>query len=213
MERRPIGARNTSWAKVSAGWLAARRVSPNQISVFSVVAAGIAGGLIASTLSVKPATRVPLLILAAGFIELRLLCNMLDGMVAIEGGLQTKSGAVFNELPDRIADALVLVLAGYAVTFVEWGAALGWAAAVLAIMTAYVRMLGGSLGLAQDFGGPMAKPHRMQLMAAACVLSIPEALAGWGGRVLAVALALVIFGSAITVGRRTAHIVRDLESK
>ena len=40
-------------------------------------------------------------------------------------------------------------------------APLGWAAAVLAVLTAYVRVLGGSLGLTQHFIGPMAKQHRM----------------------------------------------------
>ena len=46
---------------------------------------------------------------------------MLDGMVAIEGGRQTKSGEIFNDLPDRIADALIFVCAGYAVRMRPFG--------------------------------------------------------------------------------------------
>jgi phosphatidylglycerophosphate synthase len=30
-----------------------------------------------------------------------------DGMVAVEGGFRTKSGEIFNELPDRFADVFV----------------------------------------------------------------------------------------------------------
>jgi phosphatidylglycerophosphate synthase len=31
---------------------------------------------------------------------------VLDGMVAIEGGKSTATGALFNEMPDRLSDAL-----------------------------------------------------------------------------------------------------------
>jgi phosphatidylglycerophosphate synthase len=159
--------------------------------------------------------RAVLFLAAAGCIELRLLCNMLDGMVAIEGGLQTRSGAVFNELPDRLGDAATLVLAGYSLGGPDWASGLGWAAALTAVLTAYVRALGGSLGLAQDFGGPMAKPHRMQLMAAAAVVAAVGSIVGPVGTsriVIAAALILVILGSAVTVARRTIGIIRDLES-
>ncbi len=33
-----------------------------------------------------------------------LLANLFDGMVAVEGGLGTPSGILFNDFPDRIAD-------------------------------------------------------------------------------------------------------------
>src|SRR5439155_1544730 len=82
-------------------------------------------------------------------IQLRLLCNLLDGMVAIEGGLQSKSGDVFNEVPDRVSDALILLGAGYATApalGLAWAGALGSAAALLAVLTAYVRALGATVG-------------------------------------------------------------------
>ena len=44
---------------------------------------------------------------------------------------------------------------------IRTGSTLGWAAAVLALLTAYIRALSGSLGLPQRFLGPMAKQHRM----------------------------------------------------
>ena len=53
-------------------------------------------------------------VLAAVCVQLRLLCNLLDGMVAIEGGKQSPTGMLYNEFPDRVADSLFLVALGYA---------------------------------------------------------------------------------------------------
>ena len=50
----------------------------------------------------------------------------------IQEGLKTATGELYNELPDRIADLLFLAGAGYAITGVAWGSALGWAAATTA---------------------------------------------------------------------------------
>jgi phosphatidylglycerophosphate synthase len=187
-------------------------VRPNQISLSSVVWAGLAGvGLVLGS-RVDPTGRVVLFAAAAGLVELRLLCNMLDGMVAIEEGLQTRSGVIFNELPDRLADVLVLVSAGYAISGADWGGALGWAAAILAVLTAYVRALGGSVGLPQDFSGPMAKPHRMHLLALGCLVDAGIGAIGWGGQAIALTLMLIALGSAATVGRRTVRLVHALEA-
>src|SRR6185369_11701093 len=151
-ERRPLQSRDARWAKATASFLAARRVAPNLISIGSVVFAAIAGAaFVGSTF----AFRIPLLILGAISIQLRLICNLLDGMVAVEGKLGSKSGEIYNDLPDRVADPLILVCAGYATPFL-WGPALGWCAGLLAVMTAYVRLLGAATGAGQDFRGPMA---------------------------------------------------------
>jgi phosphatidylglycerophosphate synthase len=156
-----------------------------------------------------------LLLVAAVGIQLRLLCNMLDGMVAVEGGMQTKSGEIFNDLPDRISDALILVPAGYAVPDLPHGPLLGWCAALLAIFTAYVRLLGGTAGLAQSFIGPMAKPHRMAVLTAACLLSVIELklLLLPRGTLLWIALVLINVGCVVTIWRRTTRILRGLESR
>ncbi len=50
---------------------------------------------------------------AALGIQLRLVCNLIDGMVAIEGGMKSPVGGLYNEVPDRIADPLLLIAAGY----------------------------------------------------------------------------------------------------
>ncbi|HEV2963245.1 MAG TPA: CDP-alcohol phosphatidyltransferase family protein, partial [Candidatus Angelobacter sp.] len=160
-----------------------------------------------------PPHRVLLLLVAAAGIQLRLLCNMLDGMVAVEGNMQTKTGEIFNDLPDRISDALILVPAGYAVPDLPYGPLLGWCAALLAIFTAYVRMLGGAAGLPQSFMGPMAKPHRMATLTIACVLSVVELKLFRPGTLIWIVLVVINIGCVITIWRRTAHIFHGLESR
>jgi phosphatidylglycerophosphate synthase len=149
-----------------------------------------------------------LLLLAIGvLIQLRLLCNMLDGLVAIEGGMHAPSGDLYNEIPDRIDDVLILAAAGYAVPGIAWAPVAGWSAATLALFTAYARLLGGTLGAPQSFMGPLAKPQRMFVVTLASALSVVETLLiGYHGYVLLGALCVIAVGSAITVARRVTFI-------
>lgn len=212
--RRPISARDTRWAAASAGWLARRGIRPNTISLMSVVFAASAGAcLVGQGQSEELLPRVLLPLGAAVCIQLRLLCNLFDGMVAVEQQQRTKSGEIFNELPDRFADAFILAGAGYAAMQPTWLVELGWTAAVLSIITAYVRSLGAAVGAGQFFLGPMAKQHRMALMTGLCVLL--ALTAGWTPQwILVVAgLGALVLGCLITIARRSVRIVRELESR
>ncbi|MEO5831217.1 MAG: CDP-alcohol phosphatidyltransferase family protein [Rhodanobacter sp.] len=184
--RRPIAVRSSGWARSTAALLARSAITPNQISCASVLFA-LAG--CAALLQWPDAFG---LLLCALCILLRLLCNMFDGMVAVEGGKGTATGALFNEVPDRLGDSLFLVALGYAV-MLPW---LGWLCALLAALTAYIRVLGGSLGQAQDFRGPMAKPHRMWLMGIALVIA--AVLPAWSHGLLVATAAVIAAGSALT---------------
>lgn len=199
-DRRPLTSRNTRWARYIAARLAQGGVSPNLISAFSVVFAAGCFGCFLLAAGTGGRLQSATLIAAAACIQLRLLCNLLDGMVAIEGGLQSATGAIWNELPDRIGDILILVGAGL---FAD-SATLGWAASALAILTAYSRELGTHIDGVVDFRGPMAKPHRMALLTFASLLSIAELiLIEQHGTVMQIALWVVIVGSAVTTLRRT----------
>ena len=79
---------------------------------------------------------------------------------------------------------------------------LAWLGALLAVMTAYVRVLGVSLGLPADFRGPMAKQQRMALLTGACVLSAFDPLWQHPGLILWVSLIVIAVGSGLTVLRR-----------
>ena len=128
--RRPIKARSAGWATGITAALLEKDISPNQISMASVVFAlsGVAALMLNSG--------VVGLILCALAIQLRLLCNLLDGMVAIEGRKQSRLGDLYNEFPDRIADSVLIVGVGYAISYSD----LGWCGALAAALTAYVRV-------------------------------------------------------------------------
>jgi len=214
--RRPLKTRSKAWAGALASALGAARISPDRISLFSVVFAVLGAALLLTAgLETQPVLRGLMLVMAAVMVQLRLLANMLDGMVAVEHGLGSSSGAIWNELPDRIADALFLVAAGYA----AWGMGLtagswlGWLAALLAVLTAYVRELGRGLDFPADFSGPMAKPHRMFALTVTCVLSAVEPLWGGDGQVLMIGLGVIAAGTVWTVVRRTRTLARRLEER
>ena len=196
--RRPLASRQSGWARAIAGWLVSQRVAPNHISVASVAFAAAAG------FCFWMSRQSPWWLLgAAAGIQLRLICNLMDGMVAIEGGLKSKTGDVFNDLPDRFADLLIIAPVGYAIGYPD----LGWCAGALAVFTAYVRVLGGALGHKQDFVGPMAKQQRMAVLTFAALVGIfwPTALT--------VALAVIAAGSLVTVFVRALRLLKLMEQR
>ena len=213
INRRPIATRGAWWAKSLASALVRAGVTPNQVSVASIAFAIVGAALYFFTRQASPLVAICCFIGAAVCIQLRLICNLLDGMIAIEGGKKTKVGALYNEFPDRVADSLFLVLAGYAASSSELGVVLGWAAALLAVLTAYVRVFGAAQGLKDDFCGPMAKQHRMAVLTAASILAAAETGFSWPHRVMTGALVLIVIGATFTCVRRTWRITQALQSR
>ncbi|MBV8425318.1 MAG: CDP-alcohol phosphatidyltransferase family protein [Candidatus Eremiobacteraeota bacterium] len=212
MERRPLATRNKPWAKALAARLAAMGVSPNAVSLASVAFAAVAGVALGASSVATGVARVALLLAGAACVQLRLLCNMIDGMIAVEGGKRSIYGDLYNDAPDRFADVAILVGAGYG-TGTQWGLELGWAAAVMAVMTAYVRVLGGALGVTQHFCGPMAKPHRMATVTVAAILATGEPLWHRQGLVFAVALGAIAIGAVFGFARRLQLISQELRAR
>ena len=201
--RRPLASRSTWWASYLANLLIKAGASPNAISTFSIFVAALGAFLLICVPT--PAGLVG----AAFCIQLRLLCNMLDGMVAIEGKRQSSTGALFNEIPDRIADSLFIVALGYSIG----SPTIGWYGALAAAVTAYIRVLGGSLGLPQDFRGPMAKPHRMATITVGCLLGAIELRVAGSHWALTAAAWIVAIGATLTCARRALYIARQLSAK
>ncbi|RMA40801.1 CDP-alcohol phosphatidyltransferase family protein [Rhodophyticola porphyridii] len=207
--RRPIASRNVRIIQGAARRLAASDISANQISQASIGFAALAA--VAFWLSGIGGTglAIAMLLLAALAVQLRLLCNLLDGMVAIEGGKSAPDGPFWNEAPDRLADILILAGLGMA----AGNLALGLVAATLAVTTAYLRELGRAEGAPADFSGPMAKPHRMAAVTlGAAVAAIELAVAG-SSLSLRVVLWIIIVGALVTVLRRAARLIAELKSR
>lgn len=160
------------------------------------------------------ATRL-LWVSVALMVQLRLLANLFDGMVAIQTNRASPVGELYNELPDRVSDAAILIGAGYAI---GGSAAAGYVAALLAVATAYVRAVGKSSTGLNDYCGPMAKPQRMAVVTVGCLLLavLPSRWwAAWGPHagIMAVVTVIVALGSAATCVRRTVRIARVLRDR
>jgi phosphatidylglycerophosphate synthase len=206
--RRPITSRDSGWARRMATRLAASAITPNQISQASMGFA-VAGLLCFWGARDGGAIAVILLILAAATVQARLICNLLDGMVAVEGGKSAPTGPFWNEAPDRVADTLFLWGAGLA----AGAPALGLACAALAIATAYLRELGRAEGFAPDFGGPMAKPHRMAALTAGSLAAAILSFAVPPPQILTATLWLIAVGTAITILRRAQRLLSALNAR
>lgn len=214
-ERRPIATRNYSVSIQLAKWVAAKGITPNTISVsgmFAGLAAGIALGCTG-----KPDHAWVYFLCGAGLMQLRLLANMLDGMVAVQTDKTSPVGELFNEVPDRISDAAIFIGAGYAAgSHPE----LGFWAALAAVFTAYVRAEGKVAGAHQEYCGPMAKPQRMAVLSVAALYAgiAPQA---WQIQIfflpsistIGIALIAIALGSGLTAVRRLGRVAKSLRKK
>jgi phosphatidylglycerophosphate synthase len=205
--RRPLKSRSTAWAGWAAAALTRAGATPNGISAASLVMAAL-GAL--ACIAAGRGWIAPWLgwVLAAVFIQLRLICNLLDGMVAIEGGRRSPTGGLWNEAPDRFADTLLLLGAGIGCGHPWAGAAAAWAA----VLTAYVRSLGAELTGRQDFCGPFAKPQRMACLTAAVLLTPLELRWNEIPRLLPALLWIIAAGTLLTALRRLWRLAATLKS-
>jgi phosphatidylglycerophosphate synthase len=154
--RRPIADGLRSTARVATTLSVRLGVHPDAISYLSIVAAAIA-----AVLFWKSGRHPALLLFAPLFCYLRLWFNMLDGMVALASGKASWRGEILNDLPDRVSD--VLIFAGVAHS--GWmNPFIGYWAAIFALLTAYVGMLGQAVGVHREFSGVMSKPWRMVVL-------------------------------------------------
>jgi phosphatidylglycerophosphate synthase len=218
-DRRPIAARDARWSRAVARRLVAWKVGANAISIAGMASGILAGIALAATAHLRGGSvaQRALWIGAAVLVQLRLLANMFDGMVAVESGTASPLGELYNEAPDRVSDAATLIGLGYAA---GRSPALGYVAACLAIFTAYVRTLGKAAGAPNDFCGPMAKQQRMFVVTVAALYAglTPQswqALSGAGRTwsVAEAALGIIILGCVVTSLRRLAHASRALRGR
>lgn len=87
---------------------------------------------------------------------------------------------------------------------------LAWTCAILAVITAYIRVLGVSMNSPTNFCGPMAKQHRMALLTFSLLLlcahqwlTLPLDSLDY---TMDYALAVMLCGLVVTIWRRLEHI-------
>ena len=195
--RRPLASRDTKLAAAITKALARTAITPNQISMAGMAAAALGGAAFWAAGGAGW-----LLIAGALGCQIRLLCNLFDGMVAIEAGRSAPDGGFWNEFPDRVSDLCLIM--GFALGIGL--PALGWAGVSMAFLTAYTRELGVACGQAAIYAGPMAKQHRMALLTLTAPLGmvVPAALP--------YALWALVIGAGLTVFRRAVILVTALKA-
>tara|TARA_R110002074_G_scaffold51655_2_gene130479 strand:- start:1184 stop:1867 length:684 start_codon:yes stop_codon:yes gene_type:complete len=213
-DRRPIASRDTRMAQAVAHRLAELRVSPNQISLLGMLFSVTAAACFWGTANETGALVRVLWFTGALAVQLRLLCNLFDGMVAIERGLASPVGELYNEVPDRVSDAVTLIGFGAAIGgSMTWG----WAAALVAVFVAYSRSVVAQAGAPIDFRGPLAKAQRMALVTLAAVyMAVRPSTWAWDFGEARAMLMVITFGGLVTaMGRllRGAHALRALHAK
>jgi phosphatidylglycerophosphate synthase len=208
--RRELATRKVQFFQKLAKFCVGTGLKPNHVSVLSAVFGFVAG--VGFFLANYRGSAWYLLLAGAG-IQLRLLCNMIDGLMAVENGLKTPTGELFNDVPDRISDAFIIVGFGLSAPS-GWTAILGFVAALGAVMTAYVRVLGASMGAGHFFSGPMAKQHRMFLLTVACIAwAVENGMYQHSKYTVFYTLWIIVAGTFVTCWRRLAFISKKLNGK
>jgi CDP-diacylglycerol--glycerol-3-phosphate 3-phosphatidyltransferase len=174
------------------GWLAAKGISANQVTLAATVLSLATGALLATF----PESRVVLLVVPVVLLA-RMALNAIDGMLAREYGMKSRLGAVLNELGDVISDA-ALYLPIALVPHVP--ASLVVATVVLGIIGEMAGVVAVQIGAGRRYDGPFGKSDR------AFAFGLIAFLLGCGldpGRWLAIALGVMIALSAVTIVNRS----------
>jgi CDP-diacylglycerol--glycerol-3-phosphate 3-phosphatidyltransferase len=131
-------------------------VTPNQLTVTALLLSAAIG----STFWLQAADRFIWLLLPIGLL-LRMALNALDGMMARQFGLQSRLGAVLNELGDVLSDLFLIFPLMLVLPEARWFIGLF---GVLAVLNEFAGLLGQALGGERRYDGPMGKSDRALLL-------------------------------------------------
>jgi phosphatidylglycerophosphate synthase len=206
ISRRPIAAIFRRTADAATRFCVRNGIHPDAISYLSIVAA-----LVAALCFWKSGQTRWLLIVAPLFCYLRLWFNMLDGMVAVAANKASRRGEILNNLPDRVSDIIIFVGVAHSGLM---NPLIGYWAAMLAVLTAYVGLFGQALGAQREFGGVMSKPWRMvALSVGAWAAFFIEQRSTGSFTILDWACLVVIVGCIETIVVRLKRITAALQDK
>jgi CDP-diacylglycerol--glycerol-3-phosphate 3-phosphatidyltransferase len=132
--------------------LARAGVTPNQVTVAAVGVSFVAGAAIAW----RPGETWPLVVLPAALV-VRMALNAVDGVLAREHGMTSRTGAVLNELGDVVSDAAMYLPLGLVDAV---NAAWVVAAVVLGIVGEMAGVVAQVVGGERRDDGPMGKSDR-----------------------------------------------------
>jgi phosphatidylglycerophosphate synthase len=173
-----------------ARWLVRQGIAADAVT-WAAVPVALAGGLCLASSAAAPGLLLVVPLAAA----LRLALNLLDGMVAREGGATHPLGELWNELGDRLADTLFI---GGLAFHPEVDPRLALTAVIAAILASYVGITARAAGGRRQNGGLMSKPGRMATLAVAAPLTLISGDPIW----LTVAAWVILVGGVLTAAAR-----------
>jgi CDP-diacylglycerol--glycerol-3-phosphate 3-phosphatidyltransferase len=103
------------------------------------------------------------------FLLFRMSLNALDGMMARQFNLQSKTGAVLNEIGDVLSDLALYypLIILFNISDHEWI----WCFLLLSVVNEFAGLLGQALGGKRRYDGPMGKSDRALVVGILCLLS------------------------------------------
>jgi CDP-diacylglycerol--glycerol-3-phosphate 3-phosphatidyltransferase len=179
-------------------WLARHGITPNQLTVGTAVMS-LALGL---WLMLAPGARLPLLVLPL-VLFVRMGLNAIDGMLAKENGLQSRLGALLNELGDVVSD-IVLYLPFALIPGVN--PVLVVLVVITGILVEMTGVITVQIGASRRYDGPLGKSDRAFIFGCiAFMLGVGIRPGIWIDVVLAVGLLLSLY----TINNRVRHGLKE----
>lgn len=172
-------------------------VAPNAVTLAALALSAAMGAALALwPASAWALAAVPLVLLV------RMALNALDGMMAREGGQESKLGLVLNEVGDILADGAIYLPLALALGV---HALLAAGFVLLAAASEAAGLAGIATGAGRRYDGPFGKSDRAAALGAlAIVAAAGVPLAGWIGWAFAALCAL----AALTIAKRTTKAAR-----
>ena len=127
-------------------------LTPNQMTL-----AALLGSIAIGAILCAARDRPFLLILLPLWLFARMALNAMDGMAAREHGLESRSGAVLNELGDVLSDVALYLPLAFLTPSMVWPVI---AFTLGALLTEFSGVLGQALGARRHYEGPMGKSDR-----------------------------------------------------
>ena len=181
-------------------WLAQHGVTANQVTIAAVVLS-LFGGL---WIAYAPTSSWPLLALPV-ILFIRMALNAIDGMLAREFAMQSRLGAILNEMGDVVADACLYLPLAFHPDVSIWGV---FGFVLLGTMVEMMGVVAVQIGGDRRYDGPFGKSDRafaMGLLALLLGIGIPAG--AWISGFLIVTIVL----SVITLVNRGHNALSQLE--
>ena len=182
--------------------LAALGVTPNQVTLTTIVLSLAAGAVI----MVYPEKDWSILLVPV-VLTLRVAFNHIDGLLAVEHNMKTPLGAILNELADVVSDAslylpLALIPGVAAVLLVP--------VVVLGLLTEMIGVVAYSIGASRREDGPMSKkPRGLVIGGSAIAIGLGVMPGAWLHSLLLAMMPLQV----MTIFNRLNRAVQQVEGK